>query len=241
MRWIIPVLLLAALAAAWGGTAQAQANTRIILVPGGGGGNEVGWSASPAYGKLNDGRLPGKLFSDAADHELDAVRGYIDSSELMLRYIGNVDALLPSDDDIYDAYVVRISGGGSVLFRSGLADILTISPAGRSMVLDIPTAEFRMADHVGRELTIALDYDTIGEGVKSGPGGAVFAQIALSVIGMLVGLRLGPVVAVFGALVGAFVLPVVGIGEPEMWFFGTIIVILAVGGGFAWRIVLARG
>ena len=96
MRWIIPVLLLAALAAAWGGTAQAQANTRIILVPGGGGGNEVGWSASPAYGKLNDGRLPGKLFSDGIDRELDAVRGYTDSSELMLRYIGNVDALLPS-------------------------------------------------------------------------------------------------------------------------------------------------
>ena len=241
MRWIIPLLLLVALVATWGGTAHAQTNPRTILVPGTGGGNEVGWSATPAYGKLNDGRLPGKLFSDGIDHELDAVRGYTDSGELMLRYVGSVDALLPSDDDIYDAYVVRISGGGSVLFRSRLADVLTISPAGRSMVLDIPTTEFRMADHVGRELTIDLDYDTIGESVKSGPGGAVFAQIALSIIGMLAGLRLGPVVAVFGALVGAFVLPVVGIGDPEMWFFGTIIVILAVGGGFAWRFVLARG
>ena len=46
-------------------------------------------------------------------------------------------------------------------------------------------------------------------------------------------------IAVSGTLTGSFNPPIFGLGGPEMWFFGTIIVLLAVGGALVkkrhWR------
>ena len=93
LRWLLTALSLVALAIPMGGSVHADSNADIVVVPSANGAREVGWSDTPAYGELNGGHLPGKLFANGIDRDLDAVRGYTDNGELMLRYVGGVDEL----------------------------------------------------------------------------------------------------------------------------------------------------
>ena len=78
-----------------------------------------------------------------------------------------------------------------MLYRNSLAAIVSVAAGARSIALDILTDQFRLADYIGREVVIELDYDEIGNSIKTAAGGLVFAQIVLSFIGMLVGLNMG--------------------------------------------------
>ena len=144
---------------------------------------------------------------------------------------------LGSCDDVYDDFIFRLSHSNGVIHQGAMTKFAGTDDE----LLRLYIPEAKMPSLVlGQRFTLVIQRDRLKQKVAAGPGGLVFAQIVLAVVGTVLGLRMGPVGSVAGALFGAYLLPVFGMGGPEMWFLGTIIVLLSVAGAFGWRLVLAR-